>query len=192
MATTATDPVPVPVPNSNGDDTPPISSRLALRLAAAAEGFQDGTTVWFVARYEPDPNGSFGVKKPIVSEKRPAVSLEPGEGLFGPYRSEREEPSQRTPVLKIAVQVQDGEKVRTVEFDARDFDALFWSTSAIEKFAIPHYVAFEGLTRAEKLKKDFLDPKVYLMAHGPNTEYELRTLDEKGGTTGHQSMLLAI
>jgi hypothetical protein len=157
----------------------PISSRLAMRLAAAADGYQNGKTVWFTARLEPDEDGSFHMSPAIEAEDRPNLSLEPGVVLFGPYRSDRQGPEKTTPVVRVTLELSNG---KTIGFPATRYDAIIWSTSSLGKFAIPHYVAFEGLEAAGVLRDKFVnDASVFVMAHGPNTEYDLHPVDGVAG-----------
>jgi len=155
----------------------PVSARLARRLAAAADGYRTGEVIWFRARYVPDENFSFGISEPIVSKVRPQPDdLADGEGLFGPFQTEVDGPGlTRTPIVEVVLRLAGGEETR---FPADRYDALFWSMSSLEKFAIPHYVEFQGLEVAKRLREDFLKPEVYVMAHGPNTEYTMRALDQ--------------
>jgi hypothetical protein len=168
----------LPVPNPTGTMDKPISARLLRRLAAAADGFRNGLTVWFTANYEPEgEDESFKISKAIVQDDPPTTQPGPGRKHFGPYKSTGE-PIRTTPIVEIVLHVQTANGIQTVSIPAKDYDAIFWSTSALEKFAIPHYVVFEGLKRAAKLEKKFKDDaSVYAIVHGPNTEYSTRPVD---------------
>jgi len=179
---------------SNAADTEiPISSRLARRLAAAADGYQNGKMVWFTALAEPDEEGNFQISEAIVSDTRPADPVDPKRRVYGPFLSEREGPARSTPIVKITLHVQEGGQVRQVEFPADKYDALFWSTSALDKFAVPHYVAFEGLPQATEMRAEYVDHSaVFAIVHGPNTEYDRVQLKEPGGANAAPAFLLSI
>ena len=89
--------------------TRPLSAGLARRLAAAASGFPDGRTVWFIARHEPDANGSYQVSAPIVSDTRPAEPRDPAFGIFGPYQTPVPgHPAKRADVVRVVLHLSNG------------------------------------------------------------------------------------
>ena len=147
----------------------PISAMLARRLAGAASGFPNGKKIWFYSRYV-RKDLAFNVSDPIVSNSQPAAHPNPEFGTFGPYLSP-EEPVKRTPVAKVTLELTNGKKIT---LDASHADSVFWSASAIEKFAIPYYGAVGDLELATKIRDTFQDEDVVAMCHGPNTEYCLQ------------------
>lgn len=166
----------------------PISAKLARRLAAAADGYRDGREVWFTARYVPENGYNFHISKPIVREDLGKVTLKDDEGLFGPFETPFDPGDQkRTPIEKITLHLAGG---GAVTFAAADYDSLFWSTSALDKFAVPFYVEFLGMEAGEQLQQDFQKAEVFAVAHGPNTEYTTRLADTP--TDGAKHFLIAM
>lgn len=150
----------------------PISAALARRLAAAASGFPNGQTVWFMARHEPDANGSYQVGPPIVSDARPPEPKDPAFGIFGPYQTAApSHPAKRLDVVRVVLHLSNG---ATIELPAGGADCVFWSAAAIEKFAIPYYAALGNLELAVRIRDEFNSADVVAMDHGPNTEYSMR------------------
>ena len=52
---------------------------------------------------------------------------------------------------------------------ATEFDALFWSQSAVEKFLVPYYARLLLLDDVKRLSATFEQPDVYAIAHYPRT-----------------------
>jgi len=52
---------------------------------------------------------------------------------------------------------------------ATEFDALFWSQSAVEKFLVPYYARILPLDEVKRLSVTFEQPDVYAIAHYPRT-----------------------
>lgn len=147
--------------------TRPITASLARRLAAAADGYRNGEVVWFTARYVA-VDEDFDISEGLEGD-RPAAPEDPDYGVFGPFQNDADQ-IKRTPVVKVTLHLSDSTE-RT--FAAAKCDAIFWSSSAIRKFAIPHYAEYIGLDYAKKIRDDFGQANVSAFAHGPNTEYEL-------------------
>jgi hypothetical protein len=158
-----------------GDMDRPITSGLARRLAAAADGYQNGRLIWFTARYEP-VSGNYEISKAIESEVRPPAPENPEFGVFGPFRNDAAA-IKRTPVVGVTLHLAGGE---TRKFAADEYDAVIWSNSAIRKFALPHYGEYIGLEYAMAVRDGFLKDNVAAFVHGPNTEYKLVRTDDDG------------
>jgi hypothetical protein len=173
--------------SSDADPTPPsfaqpISAKLARRLAAAADGYRDGKVVWFTASYTPldgDNGNNFGISEAIpgTGTTAPDLPIPPGYGLFGPFLTTANDRPKKTEILRITVALPD----REVVIDASKYDAMFWSSSSVDKFAVPHYATVLDLKMAATLQQDFGQENVYLVLHGPNTEYKLQAVPAQDG-----------
>jgi hypothetical protein len=152
-----------------------MSARLLARLAAAADGHRK-KKVFFVARYTPNEN-SFDISKGFADESELTeewkAKLSTGEyGWFGPYRTD-DGTSDKIKVKSILIRTKDDTGDSTIELkDASEFDAIFWSLSTVEKFAIPYYTSLYGPAYADELRKRFLADDLYLMVHLPGSEPE--------------------
>ena len=152
----------------------PISAALARRLAAAASGFPNGQTIWFIARHEPDANGSYQVSAPIASDTRPADPGDPAFGVFGPYQTPVPgHPAKRADVVRVVLHLSNG---ASIELPADSADCVFWTAASIEKFAVPYYAALGNLELAVRIRDEFNRADVVAMDHGPNTEYDMRRI----------------
>jgi hypothetical protein len=145
-----------------------ISAKLVRRLAAAAEGFRDGREIFFMARFQAEDDGDFDLDGPYTRDQLDTLRVPAGFGIFGPYQTDAcVDDISRTPVKKITIELHGGE---TFSFEGTRFDALFWSVSALEKFAIPHYTSVRGVDKAQHILRRFVETDVFLLAHDPNTE----------------------
>jgi hypothetical protein len=162
-------------PFDGGDTDRPITSGLARRLAAAADGYRNGHLIWFTARYEP-VGGNYEISEAIESQARPAAPEDPEFGVFGPFKNDADA-IKRTPVIGVTLHLEGGE---TRRFAADKYDAVIWSNSAIRKFALPHYAEYIGLEYAMAVRDGFLKNNVAAFVHGPNTEYRMVRTDDDG------------
>jgi hypothetical protein len=145
-----------------------ISAKLIRRLAAAADGHRDGREIFFMARFEAEDDGDFDLDGPFTRDQLDKLRVPEGFGIFGPYQTDAcVDDISRTPVKKITIELHGGE---TFSFEGTRFDALFWSVSALEKFAIPHYTNVRGVDKAQHILRRFVETDVFLLAHDPNTE----------------------
>lgn len=144
-----------------------ISAPLLRRLSAAADGHRDGKEHFFTAQLEPDANGDFHIKGPFTAAAAAAIPAVPGRAVFGPYVTKDPPAFVQKPIRKITVELDDN---TTFDVDPEKIDALFWSTSAIDKFMVPHYERFSSREVAQRIVIQFLDPSVMMLAHDPNTE----------------------
>jgi hypothetical protein len=157
-----------------------ISAALARRLAAAADGHRDGQEIYFQARFEPGADGDFDVTGPFSREQAEQQAPPEGFGIFGPYRTDEcEDDISRTPVKRVTMELTNGE---VLTFEGSRYDALFWSSSALEKFVVPYYAMIAGVDRATRLRDTFLTPAVFMIAHDPNTEETMITVRPQPGT----------
>jgi len=174
----AADPVSPHIPVAPGARKA-LSARLSRRLAAAADGFRDGREIFFTARFEPENNGDFDLDGPFTRDQVATLRVPPGFGIFGPYQTDEcDDDLSRTPIKTITIELHDGKKW---SFEGTRFDALFWSVSALEKFAIPHYTTVHGVEKARGILKGFVETDVFLMGHDPNTEETMVGLTPRPG-----------
>ncbi|HEX8695891.1 MAG TPA: hypothetical protein VF746_25975 [Longimicrobium sp.] len=146
----------------------PICAGLSRRLAAAADGHRNGQEIFFVARYEADETGDFELDGPYFRDQLGKLRVPDGFGIFGPYcTADCDDDISRTPIKSITIELRDG---RRHTFEGDQFDALFWSVSALEKFVIPHYTVVRGVRKAQQILREFVDTDVFLLGHDPNTE----------------------
>ena len=155
----------------------PPTATLLKRLAEAVDGHRTGGTVFLVADLRPphDVLAIFDSLEPA----RARVGTDPNLGAFGPYLTERDpgamlgwfskcvhyQSSMRPiicpggPVRRMAdvdsvtihVRMRDGtSEIIPVQKGA---DAIFFTLSAIDKFAIPYYVRVVGLEDAARLRQ---------------------------------------
>jgi hypothetical protein len=159
----------------------PPSAALLKRLAEAVDGHRTGARVWLVAALRPpfDVVGIFEEEGPARARARADSAL----GSFGPYQTDRD-PGLRasffakcihlysamrgdycpgTPLLALAdidsvalvIRMKNG--VRHIIPVPTEADAMFFTLSAIDKFAIPYYARVTGLAEAELLRRRLVD-----------------------------------
>ena len=172
----------------------PVSAVVAKRLAAAADGFRHGKPMYFVSGFR-DPAGfqRFEGEAGRAAAERARLEREAkggGErfGVFGPYVTE---PAAGTDaaagpeVLDVTVRVRlsDG-STQTRVFGGGEFDALFWTRSAVDKFVIPYYTGALGLDHAVRLSGEFAGEDVYMAAHLPDTVLAMIRVEDAGGGEG--------
>lgn len=156
-----------------------LSAKLSRRLAAAADGFRNGQEIFFRARFEPQENGDFDLDGPFTRDELDKLRVPEGFGIFGPYQTDDcLDDISRTPIKTITIELHDGRKW---SFEGKRFDALFWSVSALEKFAIPHYTNVRGVTKAREILRAFEETDIFLMGHDPNTEETMIGLTPRPG-----------
>lgn len=164
----------------------PITPMLARALAqSAASAYAPATDFYVVARYEPldgvtDP---FNVQKPSSLEEAEARQRELGEayGIFGPFKNAhgglRPRDGQAT-VSSLQVHVTRG--FEPVTIPGNEFDALFYSIQAVEKFVLPYYEQVYSPLFAQHVLDNFYNAELALMGHLPWSEY----VEVNPGNTG--------
>lgn len=136
--------------------SPPLSAPLLRRLAEAADGYRTGKAVYVVAsmRAPYDVRGVFEADSAATIEARKAG---PSYRVFGPYVTPRDEfkvaPAQ---ILDITVRVQTAKGPVTMTVDPKEYDAMFWSLGAVDKFLVPYYAGVSGPERAVQVHQDYL------------------------------------
>ncbi len=168
----------------------PVSAVVAKRLAAAADGFRHGRPMYFVSGFR-DPAGlqrfeGEGGRAAAERARKEREAKGGGEkyGVFGPYVTEPAPGPDASPepqVLDVTVRVRlpDG-STQTRVFGGGEFDALFWTRSAVDKFVIPYYTGALGLDYAARLSGEFSGEDVYMAAHMPDTMLSLIRVEGTG------------
>jgi len=161
----------------------PISAWLATVLAAAAKGSRSRSPIYVVARYEPDlasPTTPFDVQSPVGTRdeaeqvKRKLEEEHPGiaYGVFGPFINEDPSPpSTQDMVADIMVTTKQGHQL---PIKGHQYDALFYTYQAVEKFVLPLYVQEYGPEYAARVLEEFNQNGLALMAHLPWSEEVLQ------------------
>lgn len=173
----------------------PLSAGVAKRLAAAADGFRHGRPVYFVSgfrevgaveRFE----GEEG--REAAERARRAREAEGGGekfGVFGPYvtgpvgSGPGGSPDAEVLDVTVRVKLADG-STRTRVFGGGEYDALFWTRSAVDKFVIPYYAGALGLQHAVRISEEFAGPDVHMLAHLPDTTITMIRAAGAGGGEG--------
>ena len=146
---------------------------------------------------------SKGYKEPYEEKDREKLHKKDREKLdkvkggefewFGPYVTDEDrKPTVKITKIVIHVKVPDPQDpTKTIdltkdiqtEFSNEDeaaeepFDAMFWSISALEKFAFGYYAQMNGGAYIDEMMTRFTEVKdtkdgMFLLAHRPGTEYD--------------------
>ena len=166
----------------------PVSAGVAKRLAAAADGFRHGRPMYFVSGFrDVGPIQRFEGEEGRVAAERVRREREArGEevDVFGPYVTGAAPEAGARPgheVLDVTVRVRlpDG-SVQTRVLAGGDYDAVFWTRSAVDKFVVPYYAGAVGLQQAVRVSEDFSGDGVYMLAHLPDTVSVMIRADDTG------------
>jgi hypothetical protein len=164
-------------------DDRPISAGLAARLAEAAFGYMGLGPVYLVATYEPTDNAfdPYNVT-PFKNDWEGAEALIailnadpdlPEFGVFGPYETGLG-PAPLSPYYLEAVSLlvggPDGE-TGALAFGAGEYDSLFWTRAAVEKFAVPYYSALYSPVFAQSVLEEYETASLAVLGHMPWSEY---------------------
>jgi hypothetical protein len=143
-------------------DTLPPS--LLKRLAEAADGFRDGQPRWIVAdrNFRIDGHGH-KVLHPLFLHPDSAGAARDSAaardttdadfGIFGPFRATESPPQVIVPaedVIEVIVVTRGGD---TTRYNGRDYDALFWSLPAFDKFVAPYLEKVGGAAFAARQRE---------------------------------------
>lgn len=162
------------------------SSTLLSRLAEAVDGFRIGEPVCYVGRYWYDADDSghrlYGPFRSCeeAAAFRKANGLDEKEfGIFGPFytrapgrRVGGAAPAPRV-VKEVLVRFEDGGECR---LDGEEYDSVFWSASAVDKFVLPYYISIGSLEEGNVLTDRAAG--AYMLAHRPGSVWVL-----DGGST---------
>jgi len=173
----------------------PVSAGVAKRLAAAADGFRHGKPMYFVLGFR-DPAGlqrfeGEAGREAAERARREREAKGGGEkfGVFGPYVTEPGHGPAAAPpaaeVLDVTVRMKlpDG-STRTQVLGGGEFDAIFWTRSAVDKFVVPYYAGALGLQAAARVSEDFSGSGVYMLGHLPDTMAMMIRVPDAGGGEG--------
>jgi hypothetical protein len=151
----------------------PISVALARALAEAADGFPGLKVAYFVARYISSKDSrAFHIRGPFTSWDEARELWEcvwSGEcGFFGPFDTTDAIVPVGVRADYVLVHLEDGTEI---PFTNGVVDALFFSASAVEKFALPYYERIFGPDYAYEVMEQFRYNSAQVMAHFPWSEY---------------------
>ncbi len=123
------------------------------KLAEAVDGIRDvpAYVVW-------------GKDGPTVTKERP----EHGEPIFE-CMTKNTEPGRakfRSITLDPAVVKADGKPMTDI---AAQFDAMFWTEAAVEKFVLPYYMRMEAPEEVSRIRKAFNHESVFATTHMPDS-----------------------
>jgi hypothetical protein len=153
-----------------------ISWELLRRLAEALDGVRTGGTVFLLAaaRSPHHVHGAFGSVAEAQAEAR---KLAEPHDVHGPYESRPAEAIAATGAVErvvATVRMPDG-TTADYRISPKEFDSLFWSLSALDKFAIPYYTAMYGVAEAIRLREEFKTARIVPL--GPHGKYSRLTFD---------------
>jgi hypothetical protein len=168
-------------------DDRPISARLARRLAEAAFGYMGLGPVYLAAAYEPidgvaDPYDVICFRSDWAAAERYAayrntIPDSPRYGVFGPYDTElggvplTSQYSLDTISLLVDSPASTSPAQGTLTIPASDYDSLFWTRAAVEKFAVPYYAALYSPAFAEFVLEEYDGARLAVLGHMPWSEY---------------------
>jgi hypothetical protein len=171
----------------DGTTTVAVSAALARRLAETADGHRDGKEHWVVT----SPTDPTTTKLRSFESRTDAEMYRDLEnaaggsfGVFGPYQTPRDPVTRQTglkvSVKKVTVELEDEAGTKyTAVIEGDQYDALFWSRSSVDKFAVPYYVGVADVEFGMKVRDDFSVADVFMMAHMPDTTYATSFLQKK-------------
>jgi len=146
------------------------SAQVLKRLAEVADGFRDEQPR-FVHVHADRP-----FQEPVLVEHpgSPARSPKAGYVRFGPIVTPQDKiPEKSGQVTSIVVTVDLGAGKIIKKTLEGQYDSLFWSMSAIDKFVIPYYVAAADHEYAGSMRSIFADaPEVVMLGHPPDSSTE--------------------
>jgi hypothetical protein len=154
----------------------PMSIALARALAEAADGFVPRADPTFiVAPYVPldvPTRGGFAMSGPYgswdeVPDELKAAVVRGESGFFGPFDTSMAVLVAGRSVGRVDLHVEPD----VYSIPARRIDALFFTASAVEKFAQPYYERIFGPEFTEQVMRHFQEAEVQVMGHFPWTEY---------------------
>jgi hypothetical protein len=173
----------------------PVGAELARVLAQAANSAYAPATFYVVARYHPvheataqDP---FNVQKPVPTYAEAVAVVaelemrDPGAeyGIFGPFQNDSQPRASQATVAQLVVTPQEGAvPLKPFTIPGQEFDAIFYSVPAVEKFVVPYYVQEYGLAFGRRILREFRAGPLALMGHLPwSEEAEIQVVGVAGG-----------
>lgn len=187
-------------PNRPGTFLRPVGPELASALAQAADSAYAPPTFFVVARYEAAEPGTtmwpFNVQPPVeryedaeLQRARLAVT-DPGVeyGIFGPFGNAHVGDARQVQQATVGMLVVTprGGAIPQGPFiiGGQQFDALFYSIQAVEKFVIPYYVQEFGPEYGVYVLNSFRDAPLALMGHLPWSEETIVATGTARGAAG--------
>lgn len=142
-----------------------ISASLLRRIAEAADGHRTGEPIWVVAEDAPPHDAEVF----DTAAEADAAAQRDGWSAHGPYRTPRDDDDELITVLSVRVRLSDGTE-REIGIES-DVDALFFSRSAVEKFAVPYYAHVGGVERAAAILGTDTSGTGHVRGHDRNTRW---------------------
>ena len=136
--------------------SPPLSAPLLRRLAEAADGYRTGKAIYVVTsvRAPYDVRGVFETDSLATIEARKGGA---SYRVFGPYVTPRDDfRAAPAEILDITVKVQTAKGPVSVTVNPKEYDAMFWSLGAVDKFLVPYYAGVSGLDRAVQVRASYV------------------------------------
>ncbi len=168
----------------------PLTAALLRRLAEAADGYRTGEPIYVVACHD-DPRHDLRVFEREADALEHLARAGGRFGMFGPFATpvdgsatggrareaaaSLDAPDGSAPageVVEVTVSLRDPAGAeRMIRLDAREHDALFWSMSAIDKFAVPYYAHTDDAELAVEMRRRAMEGPVCGLAHLPRSDY---------------------
>lgn len=184
-----------------GEFLNPVTPNLARVLAqAAGSAYVESSTFYVVARYNSAHQGGtpYDVQKPSatyaeakeLADRLNQADPEGKYGVFGPFENTYggfNAPTPNATVAEFVVTPQlAGVREDPFRIDGTEFDALFYSVEAVEKFVLPYYVEEYGPDFGQQVLDQFYNAPLALMGHLPWSEYiEVADPDTQAVTSGN-------
>jgi hypothetical protein len=166
-----------------------VTPKLARVLAqAAGAAYAPTPSFYVVTRYEPEKPDTgtlqpFNVQQPVATytEAQQQVAAlgitDPGVayGIFGPFENTEGGlplPGNQATVAQLLVTPQGGDPaLKPFTIPGTEFDALFYSIEAVEKFVLPYYEQEISPDFAQRVLTEFHNAPLALVGHLPWSEY---------------------
>jgi len=168
----------------------PLTAALLRRLGEAADGYRTGRPVYVVACYD-DPRDALRVFEREADALEHLARAGDRFGMFGPFATPVDGSASGVPVgeagasleardgsapagevVEVVLSLRDDAGAETtIRLDGREHDALFWSMSAIDKFAVPYYTRTDGPEYAAEMRRRAMRAQGTAVAHMPRSEY---------------------
>jgi hypothetical protein len=180
-----------------------VSARVIKRVAEGSLGLPKEVPYWFVVPRDPRAGLKLFEYRTCAEAKAVHEALEHPEDYLvlgpvvrpaAPLKSLQEEVCKGTPVvvtpLRTITLTFDDPNTEQVVLCAKEWDALFWGDSSVDKFAIPYYVTASDIEYGLKVYNEFHgtdvgciaeearsdDPPAYALVHEPDTDYTVYKL----------------
>jgi hypothetical protein len=146
---------------SQQQDTILKPATLLRRLAEAADGYRDGRDKFVVAAqvFPHNVAGVFSSREEADRTARDSAKSANGYAVFGPYRT--------PPDTNVSREVDDVDSVVTYlkdkttrTYDGDEYDALFWSMPAFDKFVAPYLTFVAGADHAQRQRQAYKDGRL--------------------------------